>query len=83
MLRDREAFTDGDTTYIILETYTKLLPLSMQNSVITPPTDRSTKTIKMASNRKGCAVVYCSNTYYNVKEKKKLSFFRFPKDPER
>jgi len=37
----------------------------------------------MASNHKGCAVVYCSNTYYNVKEKKKLSFFGFPKDPER
>ena len=30
----------------------------------------------MAKNSKGCAVVYCSNTYYNVaRSEKKISFF--------
>src|SRR6218665_4230188 len=48
-----------------------------------PPTDTGVRKTTMASNHKGCAVVYCSNTYYNVKEKKKLNFFGFPKDPER
>jgi hypothetical protein len=41
--------------------------------------DAGIENVNMA---KGCAVVCCSNTYYNVKTKKPLSFFRFPRDPQ-
>ena len=38
----------------------------------------------MAKNSKGCAVVYCSNTYYNVaRSEKKISFFRLPRYSQR
>jgi len=36
-----------------------------------------------SKSHKGCAVIYCKNSYNNLTEKKELSFFRFPRDAER
>jgi hypothetical protein len=54
----------------------------MQNTVIDGRLDchlavEGIENVNMASNGKGCAIVCCSNTYYNVKGKKQLSFSGF------
>jgi hypothetical protein len=39
--------------------------------------DEGIENVNTASNGKGCAIVCCSNTYYNVKGKQQLSFSGF------
>ena len=57
---------------------------SMNPGQDSTPNPVSPHKLLMAKNSKGCAVVYCSNTYYNVaRSEKKISFFRLPRDSQR